>query len=193
MSLFENFIIIRSGFLQHKGSPGSGCVGIFQALHKEFQGTPTLVQLEAWDDDADHSAEFIYRLATKDRPPRVCLIGYSWGVGFGLVQLAKALEERGIEVQEAVCCDGVYHGLCRWRAFLHRTIFRQFSITIPANVRNVSWLRQEVDRPCGHDLKAAGLYTRIHPPRILGVGHCDIDNAPEFLEMAADAARRVVQ
>lgn len=193
-SLFDHFLIVRSGFLQHKGSAGNGCVRLAGELAWRFGGgaTGTRVELEAWDDDPRASAEFICRLGSKTRPPLVCIFAYSWGCGYGFVRLAEALGDLGIGVRAAVLCDPVYHGLARWRALIPRTLFRRIRIRIPANVDEVHWFRQLQTKPAGHDLKATSRYTRIHDPVVLDSPHTEMDNRPEFRERCLHVARQTI-
>lgn len=191
---FDRFLIVRSGFLQHKGSAGNGCVRLAGELAWHFGGGAgrTRVELEAWDDDPRATAEFVYRLGRKETPPTVCVFAYSWGCGYGFVRLAEALGELGVGVRAAVLCDPVYHGLARWRALIPRTLFRRVRIRIPANVDEVHWFRQFETKPAGHDLKPTSPYTRIHDPVVLDSPHTEMDNRPEFHQRCLRVARQVV-
>lgn len=191
--LVENFFVIRSGFLQHKGSAGSGCTRIAGELSWRFGGHANRVELEAWNDCPRQSAEYIYRLGRKQSPPNVCIFAYSWGCGYGFVRLANELAARGIPVRCAVLCDPVYHGLARWRALLPRTLFRRIQVTVPANVDDVYWFRQHVDRPAGHDLRYASPWTRRRDPVVLEQPHAEIDNAIEFRLRCLAVARACVE
>lgn len=191
--LVENFFVVRSGFLQHKGSAGSGCTRIAGELSWRFGGHANRVELEAWNACPQQSAEYIYRLGRKGTPPNVCIFAYSWGCGYGFVELANELGRLGIPVRCAVLCDPVYHGLARWRALLPRTLFRRVTVTIPANVQDVHWFRQHIDKPAGHDLRYESPYTIQRDPEVLPIGHTEIDNAPEFRNRCLSVARACVE
>lgn len=191
--LVQNFFVVRSGFLQHKGSPGNGCVRIAGELSWQFGGHHNRVELEAWNDCPRQSAEYIYRLGRKGTPPAVCIFAYSWGAGHGFVELARELQRRGVEVAAAVLCDPVYHGLDAWRALIPRTLFRRITVTVPANVNDVHWFRQSIDKPAGHDLRYESPYTRRRDPVELDVGHTEIDNAPEFRSCCLAVARQCIE
>lgn len=190
--LVENFFIVRSGFLQHKGSAGSGCTAIAGELSFLYGGHRNRIELEPWDACPSQTAEYVYRLGTKQQAPRVCIFAYSWGAGYGFVRLAEELQRRGIEVHTAVLCDPVYYGLDVWRAMLPRALFHRIWISVPANVRRVHWFRQFVNKPAGHDLKAEGQFTRISDPVVLDCRHQDADNAPAFRQKCLDVAWGVV-
>lgn len=191
--LVENFFIVRSGFLQHKGSPGSGCTRIAGELSWLYGGHANRVELEAWNACPRQSAEYIYRLGRKGTPPNVCIFAYSWGAGYGFVRLARELGRLGIPVRCAVLSDPVYHGLARWRALIPRTLFRRISITVPANVEDVVWFRQQTNRPAGHDLRYESPYTRRRDPTVLDLPHTEMDNAPEFRCRCLAIARAMVE
>lgn len=188
------WIIVRSGNLQTAASPGSGCVRLFEDLNARFASRTVRVELEAWKDDPETTAAFVDRLSSDLDPPKIVLIGYSWGAGYGCVRLAKALRTRGLQVDAAVLCDPVYHSrVLWWRALLARTLFRPVTITIPSNVAEVHWLRQHVDRPAGHDLVAqAPKRTTIHDPQVLDVGHLAIDDTREFHSLALRTVQDVL-
>lgn len=191
--LVQNFLIVRSGFLQHKGSPGSGCVGIAGELSYLYGGHGTRVELEPWNTCPVQTAEWIYRLGRKSKPPNVYIFAYSWGAGYGFVQLARALQHQGVPVRCAVLCDPVYHGVARWRALIPRTLFRRIYVTVPGNVEDVHWFRQHIDRPAGHDLRYESPRTRRRDAVELQVGHTEIDNAPEFRAKCLDVARQCIE
>lgn len=186
--VFTNWLIIRSGFRQHKGGVGNGCVELLRSLAWHFGGNGNRVELEAWDDDPEHTADYIHRLGPLDRPPNVAIFAYSWGCGYGFVELARALRRHGIDVNQAVLCDPVYHGLAKWRALVPRTLFSKVYVTIPSNVSEVHWLRQDVSKPAGHDLRVESTYTKLHEPKLLQVPHIEMDNAPEFHQLCRQVA-----
>lgn len=197
------FLICRSGFLQHKGSPHSGMVKVAGMLDYHFgcarfsrshgRNVRTRVEMEAWNDCPEATAEYIYRLGTKDTKPRIGYFGYSWGCGYGFVQLAKELQRRGLEIDHAVLCDPVFHGLFKWRAMIPSTLFHKIYVAVPGNVNRVSRFFQRVDKPAGHDLKLLGPYTRIVKDVELKVGHCDMDDHADFHRECFEVAARLAQ
>lgn len=190
--LVRNFFICRAGFLQPKGGAHTGMTRIVGELSHRFGGHENRVEAEAWNVCPRQSAEYIYRLGRKGKPPNVCIFAYSWGCGYGFVNLARELGLRGIPVHTAVLCDPVYHGLDFWRAMIPRTLFRKIKVPIPPNVYQVHWFRQRQNRPAGHDLYAEGSYTKIHPPVELQCTHQEADNSIEFRQKCLAVASEIV-
>jgi len=191
-NVFTKWIIIRSGFLQSKGNVGNGCVNILRSLELEYGSKGTRIELENWDDDTEHTAEYIYQLSSKENPPDVAIFAFSWGCGYGFINLARSLQKRGIDVKYAVLCDPVYYGLAKWRALIPKTLYSKVYITVPGNVKEVFWLRQNVSKPAGHDLRAESPYTCIHEPIILDVKHTDADNSPQFMALCNEVAAKLM-
>lgn len=193
--LFDNFIVCRSGFLQNRGSAGSGVSGIALAAAYRYggKGTRTRVDFLSWDANPRHYAEYVHRWGRKDRPPRIIDISYSWGVGYGFVNTARALGRYGLDIDCAVLCDGVHHCFrAPWRAFLNGTFLRDFTITIPGNVAAVMGCRQTLNYPRGHDWEFEGRYTREFSPVVLPKPHTEIDNAREFRSMALSVCEQLI-
>jgi len=137
------------------------------------------------------------------KPPLINIYAYSWGAGYGAIQLASSLLSAGnYEVQNMVLADPVYcstNPLMRWRAlFCDRVKFlRRFTpvITIPKNVGHVYWNRQYNNWPRAHALATAlNSETIIHPPDLepvnaLGRIHEQMDEAPWFQNKVAELTK----
>lgn len=191
----RNFFIVRSGFLQNKGSAGNGMVKLAAALDHIFGGGEkgTRVELEAWKDDPDATAEFIYRLGRKDVSPNIVLAFYSWGVGYGLAPLCRGLMRRGLRVHTAIVCDGVYYRWGRWwRAMTRSIVGVPIRIEVPRNVDRVIQFRQHTNRPAGHDLVLRGSQTTFEE-HVLPIRHQAMDNAPRFHDRVLRVAEAVVE
>lgn len=192
--LVDHFFILRSGFLQHKGSAGSGCTRIMREMDLLFGGHKTRVELEPWDACPEQTAEYIYRLGRKDTPPDICIFAYSWGAGYGFVNLARALHDRGLRVHTAVLCDPVHYSWARWRALLPQTLFhRVISVNVPPNVDRVHRFWQRIDKPAGHPLKLESGRTQYLSDTELHVPHTEMDNTPEFRRRCLEVAHEVVR
>lgn len=171
----QRWVVVISGFLQDEGQP-TGMVGLWASLHHDLSSSYTRVELRSWDDDWQTVAEFIWR----QRPPGdgldVCIFAYSWG-GPSAMALAEELGLRGIAVRHMVLSDPVYRH--RWKFW--RVFWRWPRISVPPNVRFVSWFRQHMDWPEGHDLVAEDPdRTAIRPPTVLARGHSTMDDANRF-------------
>ena len=100
-------IVVALGFRQRR-SLNTGLFRLYQRLSDEFYDRrQTLILLRRWDDSADAAAEL---LRHRD-PAEVYFVGYSYGVGWYLPQLASALASRGRRIDAAWLIDPVP----RWR------------------------------------------------------------------------------
>ena len=143
----------------------------------DYSALAVRVRLDTWNADWKAIARQIYMLRQRyHREPFVVLaFCYSWGVGNGLVKLAKQLDRYGVDVAHAVVSDGVYrHGftLGNWRVILGDARIR-----LPANVKAIEGFYQETSYPMGRrpiagDIEATP-WTKIRAP------HVELDDAIE--------------
>ena len=182
--------VVISGFTQNEARE-TGLMALWRKLR--VQSAPgTEVQLRCWHDRWSDLAELIH-LNRNGGTPDVVISGYSFG-GYSATILAAELERRGIPVRAMVLCDAVYR---HWyRAGWWRSLMPWCRIRVPANVREVFWLRQgnprfelgrrgPVVQPAGHDVFAADEdATEIHPPVVLPNEHAYMDDAPDFHHIA---------
>lgn len=184
--MISTWHILISGFTQTLGRP-NGTERLWLRL-RSLSSPETCVQQFVWDDDWQGHAERIWRLSE----PLTCVYvyAYSWGAGWGFITLAQALEKRGMAIAHAVLCDPVYRSrvLPTWLPANPLSLLSAPKIKIPANVHEVTWLRQRVNRPAGHDLVASGKHTRLHPAKELAVGHQWMDEHHEYHIAAMNVA-----
>lgn len=193
--LFVHHVII-GGFRQSRDRL-AGVDRVFAALAKfaspEVRVTPPM----RWNEDWAAEAEFIARHRQPGgEPPVVCLYAYSWGVGYGAVQLATRLEALDIPVECLVSCDGVYRHAYRagnWRAF-----WPWSTIRLPENVRKVHAFCQRQGWLRGHRLRCGGQViepTPIDRVQINGfadrASHYNLDESPQWLTRCEQVARLV--
>lgn len=140
-------LVTISGFLQRQAEL-NGLEKLWVKLHSQAtcQARTIAPTPLPWNHDWSGFAEFLWRLRQREgRPLDLRVFCYSWGVGNGLVQLARQLGRRGMTVDAAVCCDPVYHSWLRpWRALFHSP-----PVLLPENVRAAWWLYQTKNRPNG--------------------------------------------
>ena len=146
-----------SGFLQHKGRP-NGITALWNYLRK--YNSPTLVLDHLlWTADVEKEAEFRWRYLDQ-RENKNVIVGYSWG-GQTAVNLCEHLNDRGIQVDHLILIDAVRRlrpWLLRWTAFVP---FMRLSI--PENVKEVTWYTQNNNLPKGHKVVAKNpRKTKIH-------------------------------
>lgn len=155
------------GFTQRAGT-SPGLVRLWRRMLARAAPDTLVLPPSTWDRDMRDLADLIAAVAPL---ARIGVAAYSWGAGWGFVQLAKALGKRGLTIQDAVLCDPVHRNpLMPWRA-----VFAPISswflgaprITVPPNVREVHWFRQRMDLPAGHDVVAA----KFGAPDLWRAGH----------------------
>ena len=180
MILFNRWIYVIPGFTQTRGTR-TRLIDLWARLHSTKSNHTTTVQLQPWKSDWKSEAEFISRLSVER--PRIFIVAYSWGAGYGFIQLARQLAKRGIEIARAWLLDPVYrhpYWLGQWRAFVPG-----IPIVIPENVRRVTWWRQEQSWPRGHELRAISPKTRIDEPHYVRVDHVHMDDHRPTLHQIA--------
>ncbi len=182
MILFDRWLYVIPGFTQTRGTR-TRLIDLWATMHAAKSSNTTTVQLQPWRSDWKSEAEFISRLSVEH--PRILVVAYSWGAGYGFIQLADQLARRGIEVAKAWLLDPVYRHpylLGQWRAFMPR-----IPIVVPENVRRVTWWRQDQSWPMGHELRAESPRTRIDEPRYVRVDHVHMDDhRPTLRQIAAE-------
>lgn len=139
MPLYAHQLVI-SGNWQHRGRL-AGCDCALTKLDV-YRRPGVRVESLAWDADWRSEAAFIARHAPPDADPLVCIYPYSWGFGWGAIQLARELDRLHIPVYGMKVCDGVYRHSYRcgnWRALVPGSVVR-----LPPNVRrNTNHLMQD--------------------------------------------------
>jgi hypothetical protein len=170
--------IVISGFLQHEGKP-TGMVALWRRLHRRHAAPGVCVELRAWNEKWRDLAELIWRVQPEERPPVVKVYAYSWGAGWGAMQLARELGRRGLAIDFMVLSDPVYRS--PWPGMRWLALARWRAIQVPPNVRVVFWFRQRASLPAGHALAARrNDRTIITPPVWVEVDHQYMDDLPLF-------------
>lgn len=196
-----NFLCI-SGFQQSEArTPGTWILAEKLRAAGLSSGTRLRVHHYRWNDDWNAKAEEIANLAKYyGEPAQTFIAAYSWGAGWGAMQMASQLYRRGLNVQKAVLSDPVYRHpwpFMRWLAMfggsdhsrLH--IFAPPVIRLPPNIVEAWVFRQNINKPAGHRVTPGDGQT-LHPAVELQRVHGEMDDAPEFHETAMQAARQLV-
>lgn len=217
-----NFIQIIPGFLQNRAQSNQGLPIIGQEfIHRfNFPGLAQ-VELDEWNSDWNVQAEWIYRLGIGGTP-KVMIVAYSWGAGFGFTRLAQALADRGVEIEHAILSDPVYHwgdrwmhgfripftnsylGLAQLKAYYpYSRCTRQLSeigllpprpkIKVPPNVKHVDYFIQKNSPLCGHELIATDESTVIQRYDVKFRTHTNMDDCPEFWARCREIAATLFQ
>lgn len=149
------------------------------------------VEMFSWRHDWSNYADVIERVCEiYRRKASIRIYAYSFGAGWGAMQLAKELRKRAIPVRAMVLCDPVFRhpfvGL-RWLSLLPGDS-PLTKIRVPDNVSEVWSFFQRLDRPQGHRLIATN-GTLLHSPLRLYYPHVAMDNADEFHARSLEVAR----
>lgn len=130
-----------------------------------------------WDADQEAIAQLIHRNAPE---ARVYCHSYSYGAGWAFIQFCNEMAKLNRRIAQANLCDPV-HRYPNALFFLKPLSLTQVpKITIPANVDFVRWVRQTIDTPAGHDLKASDPNTFIDRATFVEAGHNSIDESDAF-------------
>ena len=169
-------IVVISGFTQknHQNTGSKQLWRELRLLDDLCEGQDSLIQLKEWDSDWKAYAKYINSL----EPTEVLICCYSWGGGYGMPQLSKRLQ---CDVS-AVVCDPVYYSptiFGRWWALFDGRI------KLDKNVKVVGWVSQRGDHIDGDRLVGGKSICR---ERTYNYDHTEIDNSPEYHQMAVLAA-----
>lgn len=190
--------IFISGNRQNVGGAGHGT---FKASEKLIAaghnaGVHRRVMLFRWCEDWRAIAEHLSLIAgLHGEDLAIATHAYSWGAGWGAMQLARSLGRLGLGVKYMVLCDAVYrHPLCslRWLSLFRRDVplVGAPTIKIPHNVGEVFSFHQTQSRPQGHRLSPTN-GTLVHPSVRLLRSHSYMDEAPEFHKLSLQVADRL--
>lgn len=181
----DHWHILISGFRQDLSNATGFDKLLLRMLDANVSG---FISDHQWSDDWGGVAEAIKRRSTD--LPTIKVYAYSWGAGWGFVQLAKHLRRRGFRVAHAVLADPVYRSrlLPTWLPLNPLSMLSTPTINVPGNVNEVSWFYQRIDRPAGHRPVAKQPSTRINEGVELVRAHAFMDDAPEFHSKALEVA-----
>ena len=185
--MIHQWIIPIMGFRQSVAAQ-TGMEKLWQKLRRYSTERTSIMPPMRWDEPMEPWAEFISRMSPSE-PPLIFVASYSWGCGQGFITLAKALQARGMDIHHAFLCDPVYRStwMPTWLRLNPLSLTGIPTITVPGNVRRVSWVYQQVDKPAGHRLVGErGSSTIIEPGLQLHVPHRDMDESDEYHAMVLD-------
>lgn len=196
--------LLIGGYRQHFGQP-TGMYRLREKLVNNYHycNGHSRVELHEWNSDWKAVVRNLVLLQQDTAQP--LLIGvyaYSYGVGWGAMQLAKYMSKcisLNLKIDKAVFCDGVFRHpllIMRWMSLLKRRnwLLGDPIIKLPPNVfREIYCFRQEIGRPQGHYILPTDDEVIIHPPVLLPRNHADIDDAPEFHNKVLEVAEELRQ
>ncbi len=187
------WIIPISGFSQHPNQR-TGMSELALKMHEGIGKAPGcwVHPVLVWNADWESLARSMQVNSCHD-DTKIFIVAYSWGAGWGAVQLSQKLRRIGMEVDALFLADPVFRSrfwLMSWRSrFIKNSLFRFLTpkITIPSNVKRVEWTRQFNNFPQAHDLVAASPSTVI-PPAIIEQDkvHNMMDESETFHNLAIE-------
>lgn len=186
----RNRIICITGFRQHEYEM-TGLERIWMALRTN-ENPETRVSIVEWDTNWKYFARHILRTGPKDITEfDVRVIAYSWGCGYGFLELAELLGYEGVKITKAALCDPVYYSRngAIWRAVASPVLNRIVGppkVVLPYNVEYCEYVRQRNSLPSGHEV----VTKKNSSTKVKDMGwlddydHISIDNSSEFWDMA---------
>lgn len=178
MSGIKKWVVPIMGFTENT-QRASGIEMLCRAIRQFDGGEVAICDPWEWNEDSKANALWLMRNSSY-LPTRILVVAYSWGAGWGFLNLARELQRLGQDIELAILCDPVFRSPINLLAPLSLTRFPR--IEVPENVERVVVFRQRKNLPRAHDVVALGskLETFIEPPITLEYIHQRIDNAPEF-------------
>jgi len=181
-------LVCISGFKQSMAKP-NGIEKVWLSLRKH-ESPECRVSYKEWDTPWSDFAEHILRTGPSNPDKmRVCVFAYSWGCGYGSLELFKELKHRGFGVDSAVFADPVYHRwYAPWRALWSPIVEPQ--VEVPDNVGEVWYYRQSENKPAGHRVvpEKGNRVTVVHNPTFLSRTHEFMDEDPAFSDKCMEVA-----
>jgi hypothetical protein len=190
--------ILISGFMQHAGQD-TGMSTLLSKFRNDchYCNGSSIVELHRWCSNWAWIAQDLFRFSNYGKKKLIVAIyAYSFGAGWGAMQLAKQLNKLGVEIQVMVLSDPVYRHpwtILRWMSLLKRKPFflGPRVISIPPNIKEVYRFHQERDLPQGSHLIAQNENTLIHRSEKLMYVHTKMDEAEDFHEKALEQASKL--
>jgi hypothetical protein len=148
----------------------------------DYSGLSVRVHYYGWNVNWREIACKTKLLRNRYPPPEPFIIvvnAYSYGVGWGLRQLAKQLARKNLNIKIANTCDGIMRDWQKWLG-AWRAMAGGFAIRLPQNVLAYNGFYQDVSRPSGVQPIGSTCLSWTN----LKVEHTLADDEPEFHELA---------
>lgn len=211
----RDWIQFIPGYMQTRVKTSLGLPTRMHEFDTRYRAAGVRVEFEEWYGDWEMQAEWIERLSY-GVTPRIMIIAYSWGMGFGAMEFLRALKDRGFECVHLISIDGVYHmggrmahrmGASQVKAYYpysrctrwmtehnwpmtnRKLLPPRPKMQIPDNVVDMDWFVQKNSILCGHDLVWEG--SGEDCPNRHDVKyriHSAMDDCPEVWERARTVA-----
>ena len=155
----------------------------FEVIRKMASKDVVTMLPQPWTADVRQIAAQLARQGVDD----ASIVSYSHGQA-AATAFAKEAYKIGVNVSLWLACDPVYRPTWVWRNWLgqflsFRALLKRGKIKVPSNVMRVSWVRQELNLPCGHTLVATSRDTNVQHPLVLPYVHTEIDRAGRWFDL----------
>lgn len=153
----------------------------------EYSALSVRVRLNPWGANWYENARQIYMLRERypKEPFTVIVFAYSWGVGSGLVNLAKYLDRFGVDIAKAVISDGIYR---HWFTVGNwRLLWGDSRIVLPSNVLSIEGFYQETSTPMGR--RPVSSVATCEPWMKLRLPHVEMDDARPWRQRCVAVAK----
>ena len=178
--------VVIGGFTQRRDRM-HGMMRLSEKLHDQIKTGPDVrIWYCRWCEPWKRYAEYVWILGSIVDEVEVSIYAYSWGAGWGAMQLAEHLGRAGISVKIMVLSDPVYRH--PWPILRFAALLPGKRIKIPPKVRQVFSYYQRVNKPQGHELVTTSQRTLLHPPVELKCTHEKMDDTKYFHEMCLKQA-----
>jgi len=178
---FRQVIIPFTGFQQSEAHRSSFEDGYFDHIAR-FQNAETLTYApRPWKTNVQHLANQHRRQGIE----RAAILSYSHGQA-AAVEYAKYAHSIGIDINLWIACDPVYRPTWLPRSTLaqilsFRAMLKKGTIKVPDCIARTVYMRQEHDRPRGHDLVPSVHGQTVELAGVLrSYGHTQIDGSPQW-------------
>lgn len=174
-------ILSFTGFKQTDKKRSGFEDGYFKHI-SQFASNDTLTFApRTWKTNVKVLADQLKRQQVK----RVAMLSYSHGQA-AATAFARYAEKIQLSVDLWIACDPVYRPtwLPRWtisQVLAFRALFKKGRIKIPCNIRRTTYIRQEKNKPRGHELVPVCEDQFVQCAGILHtLGHTEIDESKEY-------------
>lgn len=186
-------ILLFTGFRESDSDRSGFEDGYFRHVRTLANKEITTYHPQDWTANVKHIADQLRRQGVRS----VAVLSYSHGQA-ATTAFARYAYEIGLDVDLWLACDPVYRPTWLPRSnftqpLAFRAMLKKGRIKVPKGIRRAVYIRQERDRPCGHDLVAASPNQTVELAGVYHTyGHSEIDESPEWWNIVKDELERWV-
>jgi hypothetical protein len=174
-------IIMFGGFQESEARQSGFERGFFSTVRPFANGEVTVYHPRTWKTNVKNLLRQLYENGIS----KVALISYSHGQAAAM-DFARAAHKCGVTIDLYLANDPIYRPSWAPRKtwaqiFAIRSIIGNPTIKVPSSVRDVHYVRQNLDKPSGHNFVAEDpCKTVISTPIFISLPHTRIDESPTW-------------